>query len=133
MDPQQTWLEMLEALQCEQWQEVADLAHSLCQWLDQGGFPPVTVGDQCLGSAWHRAVTVCVCRIAVWTASDNSAAVRTPELQASPASQRCGVFLKACSQGDRAVLVTHCIPAGHGMLIQQHVTWTACLLRPSKP
>ena len=61
MDPQQTWLDMLDALQRKQWDDAKELADSLYDWIRKGGFPPTTVGDESLGKNWHKTVAQFVC------------------------------------------------------------------------
>lgn len=56
MDPQQTWADMLIALQRKEWDNARELADALCEWLRKGGFPPTTVGDESLGMPWHKSI-----------------------------------------------------------------------------
>ncbi|MEZ6055453.1 MAG: hypothetical protein R3C01_01990 [Planctomycetaceae bacterium] len=62
MDPQQTWADMLEALYRKRWSEAKERADTLLEWLQSGGFPPVTIGDNSLGNPWHRTIASFVCR-----------------------------------------------------------------------
>ena len=61
MDPQQTWQDMLDALQSRQWDEAKELADALYEWVRKGGFPPTTVGNESLGKTWHRTITSFTC------------------------------------------------------------------------
>lgn len=53
MDPEVTWRELLAARLNRNWPQAQQLAHDLRDWLDRGGFPPVTMGDIQLGVEWH--------------------------------------------------------------------------------
>lgn len=70
MDPQQTWTDMLEALERKQWEPAKELADSLYEWLKKGGFPPTTVGDKSLGKRWHAAVAQFICLAVASNAND---------------------------------------------------------------
>ena len=52
---------MLDALERKQWEPAKELADSLYEWLKNGGFPPVTVGNKSIGKRWHHAVAQFVC------------------------------------------------------------------------
>ena len=56
MDPQTTWDELLEAWKGADWSQVIELAQSLFQWLDKGGFPPKTNSSELTGVDWDRFV-----------------------------------------------------------------------------
>ena len=49
MDPQATWLAMLQALIDGEREEASEFAIALIDWLDRGGFPPKVLPD--LGQA----------------------------------------------------------------------------------
>lgn len=61
MDPNQTWTDLIVALQQKQWSEAKELADALYEWIQNKGFPPITVGDESLGQEWHRTITTFVC------------------------------------------------------------------------
>ena len=61
MDPQQTWADMLDALQRKEWDNAKELADALYEWLRKGGFPPTTVGDESLGKQWHKTIAHFTC------------------------------------------------------------------------
>ncbi|HHK40905.1 MAG TPA: hypothetical protein ENJ50_00685 [Planctomycetaceae bacterium] len=61
MDPHQTWTDMLDALRQKQWDEAKELADALYEWIHNGGFPPVTIGDESLGKNWHKAIASFAC------------------------------------------------------------------------
>lgn len=70
MDPQQTWTDMLEALERKQWQPAKELADSLYEWLKKGGFPPTTIGAKSIGKNWHAAAAQFVCLTIASKAND---------------------------------------------------------------
>lgn len=41
MDPQAAWDQLQEAYRDRDWETVRELAQSLLDWLERGGFPPV--------------------------------------------------------------------------------------------
>ena len=49
MDPQATWIAMIQALIDDDRESASDFAKSLIDWLDRGGFPPTILPD--LGQA----------------------------------------------------------------------------------
>lgn len=51
MDPQETWLAMLQALIDGDREEASEHATNLVNWLDRGGFSPKVLPD--LGQAEH--------------------------------------------------------------------------------
>lgn len=61
MDPQQTWIDMLDALKQKQWDEAKELADALYVWICKGGFPPTTAGDESLGRNWHKTIAHFTC------------------------------------------------------------------------
>jgi len=61
MDPQQSWIDMLTALNEKRWGIAREQADALYEWIRKGGFPPVTVGDQSLGKKWHAAIASFTC------------------------------------------------------------------------
>jgi hypothetical protein len=44
MDPNQTWLDMADAVSRDNWQHAGELADDLINWLARGGFPPRLTG-----------------------------------------------------------------------------------------
>lgn len=70
MDPQQTWTDMLEALERKQWEAAKELADSLYEWLKKGGFPPVTIGHESIGKRWHHAIAQFVCLVVASKVND---------------------------------------------------------------
>ncbi len=44
MDPNQTWLDMADAVSRDNWQLAGELAEDLFDWLVRGGFPPRLTG-----------------------------------------------------------------------------------------
>ncbi|TWT60978.1 hypothetical protein Pan54_17100 [Rubinisphaera italica] len=65
MDPQQTWTDMLGALECKQWEDATELAKALLGWLRRGGFPPNVVGAATLGRKWHSTLASSGCEAAI--------------------------------------------------------------------
>jgi hypothetical protein len=51
MDPQATWLALIQALIDEERESASEYAEILIDWLDRGGFPPIVLSD--LGQAAH--------------------------------------------------------------------------------
>lgn len=65
MDPQQTWTDMLAALEQSEWENARELAASLLDWLHKGGFPPNAVGAATLGRKWHSTLASSGCEAAI--------------------------------------------------------------------
>ncbi len=53
MDPEATWLEMLQALIADDREAASEHAKNLIDWLDRGGFPPRVLPD--LGQVAHNS------------------------------------------------------------------------------
>lgn len=70
MDPQQTLTDLLDALGRRDWDRVDELSDALLTWMENRGFPPVTIGPESLGKEWHRAVATFVCHAAASKARD---------------------------------------------------------------
>jgi hypothetical protein len=70
MDPQITWIALLQAWSNSQWFELIELAESLIEWLDKDGFPPDTDGPEQLGADWDRMVARSTAESALLLASD---------------------------------------------------------------
>lgn len=70
MDPQQTWVDMLTALQEKRWDDANELADALYAWIHNGGFPPVTVGHRSLGRDWHKTIATSTCLAIVQRVGD---------------------------------------------------------------
>ena len=45
MDPQQSWILMMQALRLEEIDEAVAIASDLKRWLTRGGFPPCVVSE----------------------------------------------------------------------------------------
>ena len=45
MDPQAAWLSMMEAMRFGDYDQAAEIASDLDNWLTHGGFPPVVVPE----------------------------------------------------------------------------------------
>lgn len=65
MDPQQTWTDLLGALESNQCEEAIKLAQALLEWLRRGGFPPNVVGAATLGRKWHSTLASSGCEAAI--------------------------------------------------------------------
>jgi hypothetical protein len=46
MDPNQTWRDLSQAFSDDDWDRIDELASSLAEWLDRGGFPPSITGEK---------------------------------------------------------------------------------------
>ena len=46
MDPNQAWLDLANAIECNEWQSATEIAGNLEQWLLKGGNPPAITGKQ---------------------------------------------------------------------------------------
>lgn len=62
MDPQAAWTQLQEAYHIRDWEAVRELAQSLLDWLELGGFPPVTSQEERLSTAQHRAAVEQFCQ-----------------------------------------------------------------------
>jgi hypothetical protein len=62
MDPQATRKDLLAALQDGDEQQVSILAEALETWLQNGGYPPKTIGPWKLGLDWHVAISRLICQ-----------------------------------------------------------------------
>lgn len=56
MDPQATWLQLVNAWSAGNWEEVVELASALLDWLDKHGFPPEPLAPRWMGQDWNEAV-----------------------------------------------------------------------------
>ena len=61
MDPQAAWDQLQEAFRISDWEAVRELAQSLLDWLDRGGFPPVTSEGNRNDAARQRAIVIRFC------------------------------------------------------------------------
>lgn len=61
MDPDATLADLLSALQRRDWEVVEELSDALLTWIENGGFPPLTLGPKELGKKWHHTVTYFTC------------------------------------------------------------------------
>jgi hypothetical protein len=50
MDPQAAWLSMMEAMRFGDYDQAAEIASDLDNWLTHGGFPPVVVPELSQGN-----------------------------------------------------------------------------------
>ena len=64
MDPQATLAELMNAIGCREWQHVREVSDALLTWMENGGFPPETIGPNSLGKRWHRTIATFVCHAA---------------------------------------------------------------------
>lgn len=64
MDPDTALAELLAALECRDWSRVDECSNGLLDWMEQRGFPPVTIGPKTLGVQWHRTIATFVCHAA---------------------------------------------------------------------
>lgn len=71
MDPDATLRSLLKAVVAGDCEQVRELSEALTTWLDNGGFPPKTIGPWKLGQEWHVATARFVCSLAAGTL-DNS-------------------------------------------------------------
>ena len=73
MDPQAAW-DRLQDAYCEgDWEEVRELAESLLDWLNRGGFSPVTTPAEPHDTARQRAEAARFCRSVLQQADESSA------------------------------------------------------------
>ena len=56
MDPQATWEELLTCYGQGQFEDAAEAAENLHQWLQRGGFPPTTNQLIAVGDELHRVI-----------------------------------------------------------------------------
>lgn len=71
MDPQAAWNQLLEAYGNYDWESVHELAQSLIDWLERGGFPPVTKAGGPTDTVRQRSVVTRFCRNAILRAIDS--------------------------------------------------------------
>lgn len=64
MDPHAAWRELLAAFAAKEWSQVQELAESLVNWLDRGGFPPHVLTEPGLGCEGNRALAMAACKFA---------------------------------------------------------------------
>ncbi len=79
MDPECALQALLVALQERDVIAVEEIAQGLLRWLDQGGFPPKTIGQWKLGQEWHVRLTRQVCAMALDAAAEISTEATPPE------------------------------------------------------
>ena len=65
MDPQAAWNQLQEANRVHDWETVRELAQSLLDWLERGGFPRVTPEAQPDDTVRQRAIVTRFCRSAL--------------------------------------------------------------------
>ena len=61
MDPQAAWDQLQEAYRNREWEAVRELAQSLLDWLECGGFSPVTTQGNRNDIAQQRAFVIRFC------------------------------------------------------------------------
>jgi hypothetical protein len=64
MDPNATWLLLLEAIQTKDWKAVRDHAEDLLDWLDRSGFPPDTCSGIVRDHYWNKQMARHACKLA---------------------------------------------------------------------
>jgi len=64
MDPDATLRDLLEAVEERDAEQVTHLVEALKHWLENGGYPPKTIGPLKLGQDWHKTMALCVCGLA---------------------------------------------------------------------
>lgn len=63
MDPNQTWRDLADAVQEDDWERAGELATALLEWLDKDGYPPTISRHQ----AFDRIVAQTACKsIIAW-------------------------------------------------------------------
>lgn len=70
MDPQATWDELQDAIRSNDLEITRERALSLMDWLDRGGFPPVTSADPAMDADAHRQAAKECCRRILWSMAD---------------------------------------------------------------
>ena len=70
MDPQATWDELQDAIRSNDPEITRERALSLMDWLDRGGFPPVTSVDPAMDADAHRQAAKECCRRILWSMAD---------------------------------------------------------------
>lgn len=65
MDPDATLKSLLEAIVEGDTDTIRELSEALSTWLDNGGFPPKTIGPWKLGQDWHFNVARFICSLAM--------------------------------------------------------------------
>ncbi len=65
MDPQATWEQLQEAYGNAEWETAGELAQALLDWLDSGGFPPITQAGETADLAERCARVKRFCRDAI--------------------------------------------------------------------
>ncbi|MBI1346303.1 hypothetical protein GC163_08425 [bacterium] len=65
MDPDTALKELLLAVEVGDVDRVEELAEGLLNWLERGGFPPLTIGPRELGVEWHRTIATAACQAAI--------------------------------------------------------------------
>lgn len=71
MDPQAAWDQLQEALRIGDREAVRELAQSLLDWLERGGFPPGTAAGRPDEIARQRATVTRFCRTALRPAAES--------------------------------------------------------------
>ena len=64
MDPNATWLMLLQAMQSEDWKAVRGHAEDLVDWLDRSGFPPDTSSGIVTDPFWNKQMARFACKLA---------------------------------------------------------------------
>lgn len=64
MDPEAALAELVQSVQCRDWDRVEEVANGLLSCLEHRGFPPITIGPRELGDEWHRSIAIFACHLA---------------------------------------------------------------------
>lgn len=63
MDPQAAWREMLTAFEAGDSETAFERATDLLDWLERGGFPPLTSSPPTNNDAWNRQMATLACQL----------------------------------------------------------------------
>lgn len=72
MDPQATWSQLQDACRDEDWDAADELAQSLLNWLQRGGFSPVTSSGNPHDAAQQRELVIQFCESVLQRRTPNS-------------------------------------------------------------
>jgi hypothetical protein len=61
VDVQQTWVDLADAVERDEWGEAAELADDLMEWLAKGGSPPTITGKPKFDVVIAKAACDCLC------------------------------------------------------------------------
>ena len=71
MDPHAARQNLQEAYRVRDWERVRELAQSLLDWLQRGGFPPIVLSSPSSDPDRHREVAQAFCRRALRKAAEH--------------------------------------------------------------